>query len=119
MTTALPPTLYTAFGVFQGGPDWTVEVAVPNFPSQDDAQAYAQAFRIRLVDGKLYRDDGKGVDVFDESWRDVLDSDIKVSRITAGGQPQQVSLPVAQWAAQPGFSGDLTPVAWHTEVDKL
>ena len=63
MSTELPVTLFTAIGVFQGGPDWIVKVAVPNFPTQEDAEAYASAFRVKLVDGKLYRDDGKGLDI--------------------------------------------------------
>jgi len=120
MSAELPVTLYTAFGVFQGGPNWTVEVAVPNFPTQEDAEAYAAAFRVKLVDGKLFRDDGKGVEIFDDSWRDVLDSQITVSRVqTPGAAPERLQLPVGQWAAQPGLSGDLSPVAWHVEQDKI
>jgi hypothetical protein len=120
MTTDLPAILYTAIGVFQGGPDWRIEVAVPNFLKWEDAQAYASAFRIKMVDGKLYRDDGKGAGVFDDSWRDVLDTDISVSRIKApGSESDPVSLPVAQWASEPGLNGEFTPVAWHVAEDKL
>jgi hypothetical protein len=120
MSADLPATLYTAIGVFQGGPNWTVEVSVPNFPTQEDAEAYAAAFRVKMVDGKLYRDDGKGVEIFDESWRDVLDSQITVSRMkTPGAALEQVQLPVTQWATQPGLNGDLSPVAWHVEQDKI
>jgi hypothetical protein len=120
MSTQLPVTLFTAIGVFQGGPDWTVEVAVPNFPTQEDAEAYAAAFRVKLVDGKLYRDDGKGVEIFDESWRDVLDSQITVSRVnTPGAAPEAVHVSITQWVAQPGQSGDLSPVAWHVEQDRI
>lgn len=54
-------------GVFQAGPDWNVEVPVPNFSARGDADTYAQAFRIMLVDGRLPCDDGKGTGVFDES----------------------------------------------------
>ena len=55
-------------------------MAVSNFPTQEDAEAYATAFRIKLVDGKLFRDDGKGVEIFVDSLRDVLDSQITVTR---------------------------------------
>jgi len=120
MSANLPATLYTAIGVFQGGLDWIVEVAVPNFPTQEDAEAYAAGFRVKLVDGKLFRDDGKGVEIFDDSWRDVLDSQITVSRVkTAGANPEPVQMPVAQWSGEPGLSGDLAPVAWHVEQYKM
>ncbi|GAC1424122.1 MAG: hypothetical protein NVSMB6_25150 [Burkholderiaceae bacterium] len=120
MSANLPATLYTAVGVFQGALDWIVEVAVPNFPTIEDAEAYAAAFHVKLVDGKLFRDDGKGVEIFDESWRDVLDSQITISRAkTAGAVPELVQLPIAQWSAEPGLSGDLAPVAWHVEQDKI
>jgi hypothetical protein len=118
--TKLPETLFTAVGVFQAGTDWTIEVSVPNFPTQEDAEAYAAAFRVKLVDGKLYRDDGKGVEIFDDSWRDVLDSQITVSRIqTPGAVPEHLHMPVAQWSAQPGLSGDLSPIASRVELDKI
>jgi hypothetical protein len=120
MSANLPTTLYTAIGVFQGGSDWIVEVAVPNFPTQEDAEAYAAAFRVRLVDGKLFRDDGKGVDVFDDSWRGVLDSQITVSRVKApGADPEEVQMPVEQWSAEPSLRGNLEPVAWHVQQDKI
>jgi hypothetical protein len=120
MSANLPAILYTAIGVFQGGPDWRVEVAVPNFPTREDAEAYAAAFRIKLVDGKLFRDDGKGVGIFDDSWRDVLDSKITVSRTkTADASPERLPMPVAQWSGEPGLSGDLTPVAWHSDQDRI
>lgn len=120
MSANLPATLYTAIGVFQGGPDWTVEVAVPNFPTQEDAEAYASAFRIKLVDGKLFRDDGKGVEVFDDSWRDVLDSHATISRArTPGADPERVELPIAQWSSDPSLSGKFEPIAWHVEQDRI
>lgn len=120
MSADLPETLYTAIGVFQGGPDWTIEVSVPNFPTREDAEAYAAAFRVKLVDGKLYRDDGKGVEIFDDSWRDVLDSHITVSHFeTPGAAATQLQIPVTQWASQPGMSGDLSPMAWRVAQDKI
>lgn len=120
MSANLPATLYAAIGIFQGGPDWIVEVAIPNFPTQEDAEAYAAAFRVKLVDGKLFRDDGKGVDIFDDSWRDVLDSQITVAHAkTAGAAPQSVPMPISQWSGESGLSGDLVPVAWHVEQDRI
>lgn len=120
MSANLPAVLYTAIGAFQGGPGWTVEVAVPNFPTEDDAQAYAAAFRVRLVEGKLYRDDGKGVDIFDDTWRDVLDSQITVFRTqVTGSGPEPVPMPVAQWPAEPGLSGDLRPVSSRVQQDRI
>lgn len=120
MSANLPVTFYTAVGVFQGGPDWIVEVAVPNFPTQEDAEAYAAAFRIKLVDGKLFRDDGKGVEIFDESWRDVLDSQITVCRVkAAGAEPEPVPMPVAQWSTEPGLRGSFEPISWHVQQDKI
>jgi hypothetical protein len=120
MSANLPATLYTAIGVFQGGADWIVEIAVPNFPTQEDAEAYAAAFRIKLVDGKLFRDDGKGVEIFDVSWRYVLDSQITVSRVqVAGAEPEAVKMPVRQWSAEPGLSGNLEAVAWHVQQDRI
>lgn len=50
MSANLPATLSTAIGVFRGGADWIVEITAPNFPTQDDAEAYAASFRIKLVD---------------------------------------------------------------------
>ena len=120
MSANLPATLYTAIGVFQGGSEWSVEVAVPNFPTQEDAKAYAAAFRIKMVEGKLYRDDGKGVDIFDDSWRDVLDSQITVSRAQgAGAESESVHMPVQQWSNENGLGGELAPVAWRVQQDRI
>ncbi|MFL6718081.1 MAG: hypothetical protein ACJ8G3_17170, partial [Burkholderiaceae bacterium] len=83
-------------------------------------EAYAAAFRVKLVDGKLYRDDGKGVDIFDDSWRDVLDSQITISRVQrAGAESKPVHMPVQQWSAEPGLGGDLVPVAWRVQQDRI
>jgi hypothetical protein len=120
MSTNLPVTLYTAIGVFQGDPNWIVEVCVEHFPTREDAEAYAAAFRIELVDGKLFRDDGKGVEIFDDSWRDVLDSKVSVSRVrTAGTDPEPVELPIAQWSTEPGLSGKFTPISWRIEQETI
>ena len=120
MSANLPAILYTAIGVFRGAPDWMVEVAVPNFPTQEDAEAYAAAFRVKLVDGKLFRDDGKGVEIFDESWRDILDQQITVRRTNAeGAASEPVSLPVAQWPAEPGLRGEFEPISWRVQQDRI
>lgn len=120
MSTNLPTTLYTATGVFQAGSDWRVEVYVPNFPTREDADAYAAAFRVTLVDGKLFRDDGKGVDVFDDTWRDVLDTQAALVRVnTPAGEGERVNLPIAQWESEPGFNSDFQPIAWNTVRETL
>ncbi len=119
-TTQVPNILFTAVGIFQAGSDWIVEVAVPNFPTREDAEAYAPAFRIMLVDGRQRRDDGKGTGVFDESWREVLDSQVTLLRVKAPqGEPEPVNLPIAQWQSEPGLRNEFEPVAWHVDQDKL
>lgn len=92
----------------------------PNFPTKVDAKPYAAAFCIKLVDGELFRDDGKGVEIFNESWRDVLDLQITVSRVkAAAAKPEPVQMPVRQWSAEPGLSGNLEAVAWHVQQDSI
>lgn len=120
MSPNMPTTLYTATGIFEAGPSWHVVVSVPNFPSEDDAKAYAEAFRIRLVDGKLFRDDGKGVDIFDDTWRDVLGSQVAlVPSSASAAQSSRVDVPIAQWESEQGFSSDFKPVAWETAPETL
>lgn len=119
-TTKLPETLYTAVGVFQAGPGWNVEVTVPNFPTKEDAEAYAEAFRIVLADGQLRRDDGKGTGVFDESWREVLDTHATLFRVqAAGGAREPVDMPIAQWQSEPSLASDFQPISWRVEEDKI
>ena len=118
MNTNLPVSLYTATGIFKGGADLTIEVDVPNFSTKDDAEAYAMAFRIMLIDGKLYRDDGKGTGVFDESWREVQDSQILILQgKTADGGDRPMNVAIAQWSSVPGLRGDFAPNAWHVKED--
>ena len=120
MTTEMPVTLYTAIGRFKGAQGWNVEVAVPNFSSEDDAKAYAEAFRIRLVDGQLFRDDGKGIGIFDDSWREVLDSQVTLSRTGASDQNSESSdLQIAQWHLEPGLSAEFDPAAWDTVAESI
>lgn len=120
MSANLPTTLYTATGIFEAGPSWHVVVSVPNFPSEEEAKDYAGAFRIRLVDGKLFRDDGKGVDIFDDSWRDVLDNQVAlVPSSASAAQSSRVDVPISQWESEPGFSRDFKPVARETSVQTL
>ncbi len=120
MSANLPVTLYTAIGVFRGNPDWIVEVSVEHFPTREDAEAYAAAFRIELRDGKLFRDDGKGVEIFDDSWRDVLDSKVTVSRVKPTSiAPELLPLPIAQWTTEQGLSGKFTPISWRIEQDTI
>lgn len=120
MNTNLPVSLYTVTGVFKGGSNLTIAVNVPNFSTRDDAEAYAMAFRVKLVDGKLYRDDGKGTGIFDESWREVQDSQITISQEkTTEVRDLPLSISVAQWSSVPGLSGDFAPNAWHVEQDTI
>lgn len=120
-TTDLPDTLFTAVGVFRAGADWIVEVAVPNFPTREDAEAYAPAFRIMLVDGRLRRDDGKGAGVFDESWREVLDSQLSLWKEKAPDEKgAPIDLPIERWQSEPGLSGgDFKPIAWRVDQDAI
>lgn len=119
-TTKLPETLYTAIGIFEAGPEWNVEVSVPNFPTREDANAYAGAFQIMLVDGRLRRDDGKESGIFDESWREVLDSHAALFRMKAAeGVRERVDLPISQWHSAPGFVPDFQPIAWDTVPDTI
>ena len=109
-------SLYTATRVFKGGSDLTIEVDVPNFSTRDDAEAYAMVFRIRIVDGRLYREDGKNTGIFDDSWREVPDSQITVSQVTiAGVEVRPSTTAVAQWLSVSGLNCDFTPHAWHVE----
>lgn len=120
MNIKMPATLFTAIGVFQAATNWIIEVAVPNFPTREDAEAYAPAFRIKFNNGRLYRDDGKGVDVFDDSWREVLDSQITLSLMKPPGQDHElVILPIEQWHSMPGLLGDFQPVDWRVEQDRI
>lgn len=119
-TPKLPETLFTAVGVFQAGPRLNVEVSVPNFLTKEDAEAYAEAFRIVLADGQLRRDDGKGAGVFDESWREVLDTNATLFRVqAAGGAREPVEMPIAQWQSEPGLATDFQPIAWRVKEDKI
>ena len=115
-----PVDLYTATGVFKGGSEMTIEVNVPNFSTREDAEAYAMAFQIKLVDGKLYRDDGKGTGIFDESWREVPDSQITVSQENTGGiENRPLTIATPEWSNVPALSGDFASHAWHVKKDSI
>jgi hypothetical protein len=117
MTAENSVTLFTAIGVFDVSSDLRIHVAVPNFPAQQEAQDYAQAFRIKLADGVLLRDDGKGSGLFDENSREVLDSDVTVTQrqSAASDQYQPIDMPIAQLSALVRANGEFNPVAWHVE----
>lgn len=122
MTVALPENLYTAIGTFQGGPDLRVDVAVPNFPTRQEAEDYARAFRIKRADGLLLRDDGMGSGLFDETSREVLDSQVVVSRKppqagSADGY-EPAAMTIAQLAQIPDLNDELVPVAWRVEEER-
>ena len=123
MTAQLPEKLFTAIGTFERGPDLRIDVAVPNFPTPQEAENYAQAFRIRHTDGKLLRDDGMGSGLFDETSREVLDSQVtwqgaQASRNGADGAAPQ-AMTIAQLAEDAGSNGEFVPVAWRVEEDRL
>ena len=123
MTAQLPEKLFTAIGTFERGPDLRIDVAVPNFPTPQEAENYAQAFRIRHADGKLLRDDGMGSGLFDETSREVLDSQVTWHGAQArrngtdGAAPQTMA--IAQLADDAGSNGEFVPVAWRVEEDRL
>ena len=120
MNTNRPVDLYTATGVFKGDSAMTIEVNVPNFSTREDAEAYAMAFQIKLVDGKLYRDDGKGTGIFDESWREVPDSQITVSQEnTEGIESRPPTIATLQRSSVPALRGDFTLHAWHVKQDTI
>ena len=123
MTAQLPEKLFTAIGTFERGPDLRIDVAVPNFPTPQEAENYAQAFRIRHADGKLLRDDGMGSGLFDETSREVLDSQVTWHRAgaTANGADGVApdAMTIAQLAEDVGSNGDFVPVAWRVEEDRL
>lgn len=73
-----------------------------------------------LVDGRLRRDDGKNSGVFHESWREVLDSQVSLWRAKAPSEKAEpMELPVEQWQCEPALIGDLTPIAWRVDQDKI
>ena len=73
-----------------------------------------------LVNGRLRRDDGKGSGVFDESWREVLDSQLSLWRAKAPGEKaESPELPVERWQSEPTLISDFTPVAWRVDEDKI
>ncbi|SMP63778.1 hypothetical protein [Noviherbaspirillum suwonense] len=122
MAVELPAKLYTAVGTFQCGQDLRIDVAVPNFPTEQEAEDYAQAFGVKLADGLLFRNDGKAGGLFDEDPREVLDSQVAISRRSQDGGAESYrpeSITIAQLAAAPGFDGAFQPVAWRVEEDRI
>ena len=123
MTAQLPEKLFTAVGTFQRGDDLRVEVAVPNFPTPQEAENYAQAFRIRQAGGKLLRDDGMGSGLFDETSREVLDSHVRCLRKepAQGGAEafEPVEMAISELAQVTGSDDEFVPVAWRVEEDRL
>ena len=121
MTAPLPAKLYTAIGTFQRGQDLRVDVSVPNFPTQQEAENYAQAFRISHANETLLRDDGMGSGLFDETSREVLDSQVAWHRKNpeqdSADAFAQVEMTIAQ--LDPGSDEDFIPVGWRVEEDRL
>lgn len=73
-----------------------------------------------LFDGRLRRGDGKGSNVFDESWREMLDSQLSLWRAKApGDKAEPTELPVERWQSEPALIGDFTPIAWRVDEDSI
>lgn len=72
---------YTAIGIFQGDADWNVSVRVAGFLTQAVAERYAGSFHIRLMNGRLYRDHVDSATPGNNSWIEVMDSDVSVARL--------------------------------------
>jgi len=115
MTADVIAKLYTATGVFQIAQDIRVNVSVENFPTQQEAEVYAQAFHVKFVDGTLLRDEGKGSPLFDENSREVLESHVQFSEAKTSGSNEYdpVAMTIAQAAAQTGTDITFSPIAWH------
>ncbi len=123
MTAQLPEKLFTAVGTFQRGADLRVDVAVPNFPTPEEAENYAQAFRIKQAGEKLLRDDGMGSGLFDETSREVLDSHVRWLRKRPAQDSadafEPVEMAISALAQDPGSDDEFVPVAWRVEEDRL
>ena len=73
--------IHAAIGVFQADADWNISVRVAGMPSKEMAERYANSFRIRMIDSKLYRDHGDGISHEDKPWIEVADSEVSLSRL--------------------------------------
>lgn len=72
---------HAAIGIFQGDGDWNISVRAEGFASKKAAERYANSFRIRLMEGRLYRDHGDGRSPDDKPWIEVTDTDVSLSRL--------------------------------------
>lgn len=77
---------HTAIGIFQGDADWNISVRASGFASKEAAGRYANSFRIRLIDGRLYRDHADGYSPEDKPWIEVTDSDVSLTRLKPGAR---------------------------------
>jgi len=120
MTADAIAKLYTATGVFQIAQDLRMNASVENFPSQQEAQDYAQTFHVKFGDGILFRDEGKGSPLFDENSREVLDSHVQFSRAKTSGSVEYdpVEMTIEQAAAQVGVDKIFAPITWHAIEEK-
>lgn len=123
MSVALPEKLFTAVGTFAHAAGLRIEVAVPNFPTRQEAEDYARDFAIKLDQGLLVRNDGKAGGLFDEDPREVLDSQVTISRKAqdAGNAdaPEPVTMTIAQLVREIGPEAAFEPVASHVEEDRI
>ncbi len=72
---------HTAIGIFQGDADWSVKVKVAGFASLQEAEGYANDFRILLREGRLFRDYADGASTDDKEWIELKDAEVYLTRL--------------------------------------
>jgi len=72
---------YTAIGIFQGDADWNIEVKVKGFKTEKEATIYANHFKIRLREGRLFQAKGGITNPPEVEWHEVLDADVTLARL--------------------------------------
>lgn len=98
--TALPHVRapFTAVGTFQGGADWDVEVRVGGFLTREAAEEYANSFRIRLVEGKLFHRTTTG-SMSGQDWREVPESNVTLYQLKPSAK-DRIAAAHAKYAEQ-------------------
>lgn len=89
---------FTAVGTFQGDADWDVEVRVGGFLTREAAEEYANSFRIRLVEGKLFHRTTTGV-MSGHDWREVPESNVKLYQLKQSAK-DRIAAAHAKYAEQ-------------------
>lgn len=108
---------HTAIGIFQGDADWNISVRAGGFASKEAAERYAKSFRIRLIDGRLYRDHADGFSPEDKPWIEVADTEVSLSRLKPESDDdyEPVSLPIAQWHQEVGLTCGFGSLAYSVD----